>query len=61
MSGTSYSSAMQQAINSGVKGKTRQEAFDNLNIQKAELMSTGEIRLPGGKIIGHRDHKHIYR
>lgn len=25
------------------------------------MMSTGEIRLPGGKIIGHRDHKHIYR
>jgi len=61
MSGTSYSSAMQNVINSGVRGKTRQEAFDNLNIQKAELMSTGEIRLPDGKIIGHRDHKHIYR
>jgi len=24
-------------------------------------MSTNEIRLPSGKIIGHRDHKHIYR
>ena len=32
-----------------------------MDIQKAELMSTGEIRLPNGKIIGHRDYRHIYR
>ena len=43
------------------KGKTRMEAFAALDIEKAELMSTKEIRLPSGKIIGHRDHKHIYR
>ena len=24
-------------------------------------MSTGEIKLPNGKIIGHRDYRHIYR
>lgn len=24
-------------------------------------MSTGEIKLPSGKIIGHRDYRHIYR
>ena len=28
---------------------------------EAELLSTGEIKLPNGKIIGHRDYKHIYR
>jgi len=32
-----------------------------LDIKKAELLHTGEIRLPNGKIIGHRDHRHIYR
>ena len=42
-------------------GKTRKEAFENLDIKKAELLSTGEIKLPNGKIIGHRDYKHIYR
>jgi len=24
-------------------------------------MPTGEIKLPNGKIIGHRDYRHIYR
>lgn len=43
------------------KGKTRQEAFAELDIEKAELLDTGEIRLPNGKIIGHRNYKHIYR
>lgn len=43
------------------KGKTRAEAFADLDIEKAELLSTGEIRLPNGKIIGHRNFKHIYR
>ena len=43
------------------KGKTRQEAFNALNIEKVELLNTGELRLPSGKIIGHRDYKHIYR
>ena len=43
------------------KGKTRAEAFAALDIEKAELLSTGEIRLPNGKIIGHRNFKHIYR
>ena len=59
---SSYKSALENVIrNSGKRGKTRQEAFANLDIQKAELMSTGEIRLPNGKIIGHRDYRHIYR
>jgi hypothetical protein len=43
------------------KGKTRQEAFNALNIEKVELLDTGELRLPSGKIIGHRDYRHIYR
>ena len=25
------------------------------------MLSTGEIKLPSGKIIGHRDYRHIYR
>lgn len=43
------------------KGKTRAEAFADLDIEKAELLSTGEIKLPNGKIIGHRSFKHIYK
>ena len=57
----SYSSAIQNALKNGKRGKTRQEAFQNLDIKQAELLSTGEIKLPNGKIIGHRDYKHIYR
>ena len=58
---SSYTSALDSAIKNGKRGKTRQEAFENLDIQKAELLSTGEIKLPNGKIIGHRDFRHIYR
>lgn len=43
------------------KGMSRAEAFAALDIDKAEMMDTGEIRLPNGKIIGHRQYKHIYR
>lgn len=43
------------------KGKTRAEAFADLDIEKAELLSTGEIKLPNGKIIGHRSFKYIYK
>ena len=43
------------------KGKTRLEAFNALDIEKVELLDTGELRLPNGKIIGHRDYRHIYR
>lgn len=41
-------------------GMTRQEAFDALDIEKPELLSTGEVRLPSGKVLGHRRYKHIY-
>ena len=58
---SSYTSALDSVIKNGKRGKTRQEAFENLDIQKAELLSTGEIKLPSGKIIGHRDFRHIYR
>lgn len=58
---SSYSSALDRVIKNSKKGKSRAEAFANLDIQKAELLGTGEIRLPNGKIIGHRDYKHIYR
>lgn len=43
------------------KGKTRKEAYENLDIKKAELLPTGEIKLPNGKIIGHRNYRHMYR
>lgn len=58
---TSSISALDNVIKNVKRGKTRAEAFQNLDIKKAELLSTGEIRLPNGKIIGHRDYKHIYR
>ena len=58
----SYTSALDKVLNrTNKQGKTRQEAFDNLDIKKAELLPTGEIKLPSGKIIGHRDYRHIYR
>jgi len=60
-SSSSYASALQNVMNGQRKGKTRREAFDNLDIKKAELLPTGEIQLPSGRIIGHRDYKHIYR
>lgn len=37
------------------------QAFQQLDIKKAELLHTGEIKLPSGKIIGHRNFKHIYK
>lgn len=43
------------------KGKTRQEAFADLDIEQVELLETGEIKLPNGKIIGHRKFRHIYK
>ena len=58
---SSYASALHNVMHGQRKGKTRKEAFENLDIKKAELLSTGEIKLPNGKIIGHRDYKHIYR
>jgi len=42
-------------------GKTRREAFNELDIEAAELLGTGELKLANGKIIGHRDYKHVYR
>lgn len=42
-------------------GKTRLEALQELDYGKIEILPTNEIRLPSGKIIGHRDYKHIYR
>ena len=32
-----------------------------MDIEKVELLDTDEIKLPNGKIIGHRKYKHIYR
>lgn len=37
------------------------QAFQQLDIKKAELLPTGEIKLPNGKIIGHRNFRHIYK
>ena len=52
---------LKKVITGKRKGKTRQEAYAALDIEKVELMDTGEIKLPNGKIIGHRQYKHIYR
>lgn len=60
-SSSSYRSNLDKIMKGRKQGKTRQEAFANLDIKKAELLSTGEIKLPNGKIIGHRDYRHIYR
>ena len=46
---------------SKASGKTREEVFLGLDIKKAELMSTGEVRLGNGKIMGHRKHNKIYK
>jgi len=43
------------------KAKSRMAAYSDLNIEKAEIMPTGEILLPNGKIIGHRQFKHVYK
>ena len=42
-------------------GMTRMEAYKALQIEKPTILSTGEIKLANGKIIGHRDYQHIYR
>jgi len=41
-------------------GMTRIEAFKALQIDKPELLSTGEIQLASGKIIGCRKLRYIY-
>jgi len=58
---TSSFSQLNSVMKGAKRGKTRQEAFNALEMQKAELLGTGEIKLPSGKIIGHRDYKYIYR
>ena len=52
---------LKKVISNKRKGKSRLEAFNALDIEKAELLDNGEIRLPSGKIIGHRDYRHIYK
>lgn len=37
------------------------EAFKELDIEPVELLPGGELKLPSGKIIGHKDFKYIYR
>ena len=58
---SSQYSGLNAALNGKRKGKTRAEAFRALQIEQVELLDTGELKLPNGKIIGHRDYKHIYR
>lgn len=48
-------------INKGRKGKTRLEAFRQLDIEMPTILPTGEIKLPSGKIIGHRKYSNIYK
>jgi len=45
----------------GKGGMTRVEAFNALSLEKPEMLSTGEIKLASGKIIGHRQYARIYR
>ncbi len=42
------------------EGGKSSAGFKDIN-EMPEVMSTGEIRLPGGKIIGHRVFRHIYK
>lgn len=43
------------------KGLTREEARLGLKVKPAELLETGEILLPNGKIIGSRSLRYIYK
>jgi hypothetical protein len=52
---------LSKVISSKGKGKTRKEAFKELDIDPVELLPSGELKLPSGKVIGHRDYKYIYR
>merc|ERR1711934_1078586 len=45
----------------GKTGKTREEVFLGLEIKKAELLPTGEVRLGNGKIIGTRKWRYLYK
>lgn len=54
-------SQLSAVIGGKKKGKTRAEAFAELDVEPVELLPGGELKLPSGKIIGHRDYKYIYR
>ena len=54
-------SQLAAVISGKKKGKSRAEAFAELDVKPVELMAGGELRLPSGKVIGHRDYKYIYR
>ena len=32
-----------------------------MNIKRAEILPTGEVKLPNGKIMGKRDYHYIYK
>lgn len=42
-------------------GITKEEAMLGLNIKKAELLPTGEIKLGNGKVLGLRKFHYIYK
>lgn len=42
-------------------GKTREEVFLGLDIKRAELLPSGEVRLGNGKIIGTRKWRYLYK
>lgn len=48
-------------VGKGKRGKTRLEAFRQLDIEMPTILPTGEIKLPSGKIIGHRQYKNLYQ
>ena len=43
------------------KGKSRTEAIHELNIKPIEMLSTGELKLPSGRVILHRDYWYIQK
>lgn len=42
-------------------GRSREQVFEELNIKKAELLTSGEVRLGNGKVMGTRKWHYIYK
>ena len=48
-------------VRDGANGKTREEVILGLNVKKAELLSTGEVKLGNGRILGTRKWHYLYK
>ena len=42
-------------------GRSREQVFEELNIKRAELLPSGEVRLGNGKVMGTRKWHYIYK